>query len=188
MAGLAFFFLLPRDEPARPGKGGRPDRAPAEQARYAAPLRRPAPAELPERRERSPTAEPAPLTSASSAPDDLAAEVVGPHPDDPHPPGALPHPITPEHERIRYENQLIQGLNDAIDLRDVPRIRQLVAEYEKAEPEDVHSLQAGYTIIADCIEHPGPASRAAAQHYWNTERHSILRRYVRRHCGLELPR
>ena len=126
-----------------------------------------------------PKPEPAPAESAAPEPGPL---IVGPHPDDPHPPGALPHPITAEHERLRYENQLIQGLNDAIDLRDAPRIRELVDLYQRAEPEDVHKLQAGYTIIADCIENPGPETRAVAQKYWDTERASILRRYVRRHC------
>jgi hypothetical protein len=46
----------------------------------------------------------------------------------------------------------------------------------------VDKLGEGYEIVANCLEHPGPASRAAAQAFFDRERGSILRRHLHRHC------
>jgi hypothetical protein len=108
--------------------------------------------------------------------------VVGPHPDDPHEPGMHPHPITPEHERIYAENRLIQELNDLMSFRKTKEMRERLAEYKKLDPEDIEKNQLGYEVIADCIEFPGEASLAAARHFYDTQRHSPLRRFVRRIC------
>jgi hypothetical protein len=99
------------------------------------------------------------------------------------PPGPLhPHPITPKHERIFRENALYAQLNGAVDVRDAAGIRRLLKEYRDEYPEDEHRLQEGFEAIANCIEHPGEASRAAAQRYYDTEITSTIRRYVRRNC------
>jgi hypothetical protein len=108
--------------------------------------------------------------------------VVGPHPDDPHLPGMKPHPLTPEHERIDAENALIQRLNDAMSFRKVREMREMLVEYRKLDPTDADANQAGYEVIADCIEFPGDASLTAARQFYDTERHSPLRRFVRRIC------
>jgi hypothetical protein len=129
------------------------------------------------------SAAPAPPESPpSSRPALESSEIVGAHPDDPHEPGMLPHPITPEHERIFAENRTIGALNDAMAFRDVKKMRELLLEYRKIDPQDVHATQAGYEVVADCIEFPGEASLAAAREYYDTERHSPLRRFVRRIC------
>lgn len=109
-------------------------------------------------------------------------ELAGPHPDDPHEPGMLPHPITPEHERIFAENRTIGALNDAMALRDVGRMRALLAEYRKLDPNDIEATQLGYSILADCIESPGRATQAEAIRFYDTQRHSPLRRFIRRIC------
>jgi hypothetical protein len=93
-----------------------------------------------------------------------------------------PHPITPAHVRIAHENQLIQQLNDALDLRDAARMRPLVEEYARDFPDDPNAMVAGYQRIADCLEEPGERAREAAQTYYDRERASTLRRYVRRVC------
>jgi hypothetical protein len=97
-------------------------------------------------------------------------------------PGMLPHPITPQHERIFRENRLIGQLNGAMDVRDAKGLRRLLAEYREEYPEDEHVLQDGYQLVIDCIESPGEASRAAAKKYWETELASGIRRHIRRHC------
>jgi hypothetical protein len=99
-------------------------------------------------------------------------------------PDALPpsHPITPEHQRIQLENQLVQALNDAMDLRDGAKLRALTARYREQKFQDVDKLGEGCEIVANCLEHPGPASSAAAQRFFDSERGSILRRHVHRHC------
>jgi hypothetical protein len=109
-------------------------------------------------------------------------EVVGPGPNDPHVPGMLPHPQDEAHERIDAENRLIQGLNDAMSFRKVKEMREMLVEYRKLDPEDVDQNQAGYEVIADCIEFPGDASLSAAHQFYDTQRHSPLRRFVRRIC------
>lgn len=96
--------------------------------------------------------------------------------------GDHPHPITPEHERIFAENRTVQALNDSMALRDVSRMRELLSEYRRLDPEDVEATQEGYAVVADCIEYPGSASLAAASRFYDTQRHSPLRRFVRRIC------
>jgi len=94
----------------------------------------------------------------------------------------LAHPMDDAHARIDAENQLILRLNEAMSFRNVKEMRKLVEEYRKLDPADNDASQAGYTVIADCIEHPGDASVASAHNFYDTQRHSPLRRYVRRIC------
>jgi hypothetical protein len=100
--------------------------------------------------------------------------------------GMVPHAITPTHERIFRENNLIGNLNGAMDVKDVAGLRALLEQYREEYPEDAHVLADGYQLIADCLEHPGAETRAAAQRYYDEQRDSGLRRYIRRHC-LEAP-
>ncbi len=101
----------------------------------------------------------------------------------PAPPGPHhPHPITPQHLRIYRENNLLAALNGAVDVRDAAGIRRLLAEYREEFPEDEHTVQAGYAVIADCLDQPSAAVRARAQRYYDEELASNIRRYVRRHC------
>ena len=93
-----------------------------------------------------------------------------------------PHPMDEEHARIDAENRLIQRLNDAMSFRKVQEMREMLAAYRKLDPEDRDANQAGYAVIADCIEHPGDVSLAAARQFYDTQRHSPLRRFVRRIC------
>jgi hypothetical protein len=96
--------------------------------------------------------------------------------------GMLPHPITPQHERIFHENNLIGDLNGAMDAKDAEGLRRLLQQYRDEYPEDSHVLQQGYAIIADCLERPGAETRAVAQRYYDEELDSGLRRYIRRSC------
>jgi hypothetical protein len=135
---------------------------------------------------RGPEPPPAPLrpppTAARSADAREPSNVVGAHPDDPHAPGMAPHPMDDARARIAAENRLILYLNEAMSYRDVKRMRELVVEYRKLDPQDIEANQAGYTVIADCIESPGEGSLAAARQFYDTQRHSPLRRFVRRIC------
>ena len=108
--------------------------------------------------------------------------MVGPGPDDPHEPGMVPHPLDEAHARIAAENRLLQALNDAMSFRKVKEMREMLADYRKLDPEDVERNQLGYSVIADCIEFPGERSLAAARAFYDTRRHSALRRFVRRIC------
>ena len=103
-------------------------------------------------------------------------------------PAKHPHPLTGERARIHHENNLIQGLNDAMDSKDPDRLRQVLAEYRQSHPEDPHRLQEGYALIADCLDQPGPASRVAGERYMKENRASTLRRFVERHCVKTAPR
>lgn len=96
---------------------------------------------------------------------------------DPH-----PHPLDEARRALAFEQQLIGALNDAMDLSDASAMRSLIARYREHVPADENKLAAGYERIADCLEQPGDTSRAAAHDYYDRERASTLRRYVRRHC------
>lgn len=76
---------------------------------------------------------------------------------------------------------MIQRLNDAMDRGDGLAMRPLITEYKNFHHDNA-VLQAGYEIIADCLQNPGQASRTAAERYYAEERASTLRRFVRRHC------
>jgi hypothetical protein len=93
-----------------------------------------------------------------------------------------PHPITPAHQRIYRENNLIHALNGAMDLNDPAGMRRLIERYRQDYPEDANELQEGYALIADCLEQPNAATVERARHYYASETASTLRRYVRRHC------
>lgn len=96
--------------------------------------------------------------------------------------GMAPHPITPTHERIFRENNLIGDLNSAMDNAQVEELRKLLAQYRDEYPEDAHVLQAGYELIANCQEKLTPELRQRAQRYYDEELDSGLRRYIRRYC------
>ncbi len=96
--------------------------------------------------------------------------------------GMLPHPLTPEHQRIFRENNLIGDLNGAMDVKDPAGLRALLNQYRDEYPEDAHVLADGYELIANCLERPGPETRAAAQRYYDEQLDSGVRRYIRRHC------
>ena len=93
-----------------------------------------------------------------------------------------PHPITPQHQRIFAENRLVGSLNGAMDVKDVAGMRRLLEQYRREYPDDPNVLQDGYAMIADCFEHPGAASRAAAERWVVSNNGSILKRFVNRHC------
>ncbi len=78
-------------------------------------------------------------------------------------------------------------MNGAMDVNDGRGLRHLLDQYRSEFPEDPNLLQEGYGIIANCLEHPGPASTGAGQAYFDRERGSTLRRFVARHCQLQLP-
>jgi hypothetical protein len=131
----------------------------------------------------APTPSPKPKASASAERSrSHEGEVVGPHPDDPHLPGMVPHPMTPERDRINAENRLIQELNDLMSFRKTKEMREKLVEYKKLDPSDIEATQAGYLVIANCIDFPGDASLAEARKFYDTQRHSPLRRFVRRIC------
>jgi hypothetical protein len=104
-------------------------------------------------------------------------------PDAARPAGPVhPHPITEQHKRIYAENRMIGNLNYAVDARNAADIRRFLAEYRRDYPEDDHDVQEGYEVIADCLEHPGEASRAAARQFGEEHRGSTTRRFVNRIC------
>jgi hypothetical protein len=106
-----------------------------------------------------------------------------PGPDDPRPDAPVhPHPITPQHLRIFRENALLGQLDGAMDVKDAAGLRKLLQTYREEYPEDPQQLQSGYELIANCLDRPGEATRAAAQKYFDEERGSTLRRFVLRHC------
>jgi hypothetical protein len=94
------------------------------------------------------------------------------------------HPTTDEHVRIHNDNQMLSALNDATDIKSVARLRQLVEAWNRSHHQDPEKFGEAYTVIADCLEFPGEASRQKAQTFYDENRASTLRRHIRRHCAL----
>ena len=103
-------------------------------------------------------------------------------PNDPHPNTFATRTRSRRDQRIFRQNGLPNQLNEAMDGKEVPRLRGLLAQYREEYPEDPHEMQKGYALIADCLEHPSHHPRAAAQRYYDEEIASTLRRFVMRHC------
>lgn len=114
-----------------------------------------------------------PISAVTAATEPVSAE---PEPRRPS------HPITPAHQRIFRENNLIGRLNAAMDLEDFTELKRLNAEYREAYPEDAHQLQEAYDLIASCQEQRTEATQRAAGRFWSVHRASTLRRYLRRYC------
>ena len=153
---------------------GRPDDGGPVVEHAPTPAEVPTPELVPSPPRPAPPARPAPAAAAAFPASD-AGRTTG----DELPPS---HPITPEHVRIQIENQFIQAMNDAMDLREGARLRKLASQYREHHFEDVDKLGDGYDIVANCLLSPGEASKAAAQTFFDRERASILRRHVKRHC------
>lgn len=163
LLAFGFWLLLGRDKVPKSPREASVTETPAEPAEPPAPPPAPVRAAAP-----APTPGPAGATTTASvqATDEL-------------PPS---HPITPERERLQLQNRYIQTLNDAMDLGDGPKLRELAKRFRAEGFDDVDKLGEGYAIVADCLEHPGEASRAAAQKFWDENRASNLRRHLHRHC------
>ena len=118
-------------------------------------------------------------------PEHVAADGVGFRPaneGEPSPPGAHAHPITPQHQRIFAENRIAFALDDATDAKDVAVMKDLLARYRREFPEDQWQLQSGYAVIIECLEHPGPGSRQAAERWLDQNNGSTVKRSVLRNC------
>lgn len=120
-----------------------------------------------------------PMRTAESSDD---VPVMGAHGDDSERGARHPHPITPEHERIFKENTLLAAMNGAMDLGSGEALREFNQRYREEFPEDEQALQPGYALIADCLERSDDDTRARARRYFEEERASTLRRYVKRYC------
>ncbi len=61
-------------------------------------------------------------------------------------------------------------------------MKELLAQYRREFPEDQWQLQDGYAVIIDCLEHPGPESRLAAERWLDQNNGSTVKRSVLRNC------
>jgi hypothetical protein len=171
LIAIWFFWRGRQHEAAAPPAD---DEAPAPVARVEAP-RLPPP--RPARAAPPPAAAEDEVTTSDGLP------IAPAHEGDPRPEGPMhPHPITPQHVRLYAENRLVGELSGAMDVKDAPGIRRLLEQYRREYPEDDNMLQDGYALIADCFEHPGPATREAAVRWIESHNGSILKRFVYRHC------
>ena len=92
------------------------------------------------------------------------------------------HPITPDQQKIRRENEVLGIVSDAVDLGDAGKLRMMAKTYREQNFEGAEMIANGYELIAECLDHPGPISRAPAKYYDDNNRSSILLPYLRRAC------
>lgn len=92
-----------------------------------------------------------------------------------------PHPITPSHTKLFKANARMGQVLGAIDVADAQGLRKLSQLYKEDSPDEV-ATYAALDVIADCIETNDEQSAYNAQLFYDTERASRLRRYVRRFC------
>lgn len=92
-----------------------------------------------------------------------------------------PHPQSDEHQDLYRENTQSFDVLGAIDIQDVEGLRSLYAEYQLNDPMNIMMME-GVRVIADCLEDKSEASKYAGQVYYDNNKASRLRRYVRRYC------
>lgn len=93
-----------------------------------------------------------------------------------------PHPVDAPRLAINRENNFNASMMGAMNVGDYLGLRALLEEYSMDYPEDEYRLQAGYRLIADCLEALTPERQEAARKYWQENRGSLVRRFIRRHC------
>jgi hypothetical protein len=169
---IAAGWLLPTRRPARPDH-----RSLADDPVATEPSARPPWPPL----ARDPKPAPAPPEHEHVALDGIG--FMPPHDGDPMPPGPVhPHPISAQHQRIFAENRIAFALDDATDAKDVAAMKELLTQYRREFPDDQWQLQDGYAVIIDCLEHPGPGSRNAADRWLDQNNGSTVKRSVLRNC------
>lgn len=91
------------------------------------------------------------------------------------------HPITERHKEIFRENKIMSKVFSAISVKDSKSLRDLGDQIIQDSRDNI-SLYQGVNIIANCLDNKSSTSIYTAQNYYDTERASRLRRYIRRHC------
>lgn len=100
-----------------------------------------------------------------------------------------PHPLGPERMANAEQHALFGSVTEAIERGDYGRARQLLSEHSArfGDAEGWREQRAGFERALDCLEEPGPETRARGAEYVAAERLSPLRRRVRRTCLEERP-
>jgi hypothetical protein len=96
-------------------------------------------------------------------------------------PGDHPHPITEEHVDLFEENEIFGEVLGALDVQDLEGLKELSPKYRLHSPEK-YVLQNGLDLIINCMSNKTASAIYSAQSYYDTEKASRLRRYVRRFC------
>lgn len=177
LAAIWYFARGGGDPPAAPApvaqdEPDEPAPAPVAAPPPVAPRRAPQPA-------RPPAPDPEEVITSDGLPIMPAhGEAIGP---------SHPHPITPQHQRLFGENRLVGSIEGAMEIKDTAGMRRLLQQYRREYPEDDQEVQDGYAVIADCIDHPGASTRAAAERWIDSHNGSSVKRFVLRHCIEPLP-
>jgi hypothetical protein len=112
------------------------------------------------------------------APHDL---VAGPN-DENLVPGAKPHPITAEHQRLYREVGIVDAAWDALEARDFVKARLLIDEHRRRYAGENSDVDEGMSLLADCMQHPNAETRGRAQRFYDEVTYSTARRRIRRWC------
>lgn len=96
-------------------------------------------------------------------------------------PGDHPHPITEEHLDLFAENEIFAEILGALDVQDLEGLKELSPKYRLHSPEK-YVVQNGLDLIINCMSNKTASAIYSAQSYYDTEKASRLRRYVRRFC------
>jgi hypothetical protein len=132
-----------------------------------------------------------PLARATESPAEPAARVVSPA-ELPAPAatavtvaaaaGEHPHPVTAAHVRNFHQVDLLHGAWRALERRDFPRARELVAEHRRDYPGQWNDMNEGLAILTECMERPTPEVVQRAQTFHREHTASLLRKRIRRFC------
>ena len=93
-----------------------------------------------------------------------------------------PQPLASDRPRLQQRLELESELNDAVQRGEPAAMRPLIARYRELAPNDPLRTGEGYERLAECLEHPGAESRAAAQAYYDAAKLPRMRAAIERTC------
>jgi hypothetical protein len=94
-----------------------------------------------------------------------------------------PHPITRESAALMQQRHTFEDVKVKLRARDFASARSLIRDNRQTNDANTWpDFEAGYTLIADCLERPSDETRQRAATFIETHRVSPLRRQVRRAC------
>jgi hypothetical protein len=95
---------------------------------------------------------------------------------------AHPHPITPDHERLYRDVDLLQEADEAIKTGEYARARVLLAQHHRELAGMSAVEEEGLLLLADCAEHGRAEDVERVRSFYEEHTDSSVRRRLRRAC------
>lgn len=97
-------------------------------------------------------------------------------------PDRTPHPLTPDHERLYRDVDLLHAADQAIEAGRFAEARALLAQHHRELPGMSVVEEEGLWLLTDCAELRSAANVSRVQAFYDQHSASTVRRRLRRAC------